>query len=424
MTTDPTGLWNRRQILLENDPNYPDHPLVGFNKDWIAVTLDFTGNSNFTRLYVFDKASLYASNSPTPTVFVASGGCICPVRTYDNTLTNLYLIQDYNGDTNSMGYLRVLEINGPTNSPALSVLSKFPSTSQTWTNTYRNPLADNLAPQKDITNRIHTLDSRIPSALYRNGYIWCVQTVFLPASNATRCSVQWWKIRPNEIVAQRGLIDDPGGTNFYAYPSIAVNRFNDVLIGYSRFSANQYASANYSFRAFYDPPCTLRTDRVLKAGEGPYLSTSGFSGLNRWGDYSATVVDPVNDADLWTIQEYAATNVGTGLEEGDGRWGTWWGKIKVELPANDAFNAAQTISGSQGSTTGAPPNKPANPTMRAMPAARRSGSTGPPPTPCRHALTPWAVLSIPCWLSTLGAASRTLRWWPATTIPAVIPGAS
>ncbi|HXI52317.1 MAG TPA: hypothetical protein VNH84_12450 [Candidatus Saccharimonadales bacterium] len=74
MTTDPTGLWIRRQILLENDPNHPDHPVVGFNKDWIAVAFYFTGSSNFMRIYVFDKANLYASNSPTPTVFVPSGG--------------------------------------------------------------------------------------------------------------------------------------------------------------------------------------------------------------------------------------------------------------------------------------------------------------------------------------------------------------
>jgi len=39
---------------------------------------------------------------------------------------------------------------------------------------------------------------------------------------------------------------DASGATFYAYPSIAVERDSDVLIGYSRFSASQYASANYS----------------------------------------------------------------------------------------------------------------------------------------------------------------------------------
>jgi len=40
------------------------------------------------------------------------------------------------------------------------------------------------------------------------------------------------------------------------------------------------------------------------------------TGENRWGDYSATVVDPLNESDMWTIQEYAGAN---------NMWQTWWG---------------------------------------------------------------------------------------------------
>jgi len=68
----------------------------------------------------------------------------------------------------------------------------------------------------------------------------------------------------------------------------------------------------------------MRSDVLLKAGEAIYFET--FSGTeNRWGDYSNTVVDPVNDLDMWTIQEYASSpNVPI---SGDNRWSTWWGKI-------------------------------------------------------------------------------------------------
>src|SRR5206468_12969140 len=52
-----------------------------------------------------------------------------------------------------------------------------------------------------------------------------------------------------------------------------------------------------------------------------YFKTFGGT-ENRWGDYSNTSVDPTNDTDLWTIQEYAATPSG-----GFDRWGTWWGKV-------------------------------------------------------------------------------------------------
>jgi hypothetical protein len=96
-----------------------------------------------------------------------------------------------------------------------------------------------------------------------------------------------------------------------------VNRENDALIGYSQFSAAQYASAGFSMRMGTDASGTLRAGTVLKAGEAPYFKDLG-TGDNRWGDFSSTVVDPLDDLSLWTLQEYAATN---------NNWGTWWGEV-------------------------------------------------------------------------------------------------
>src|SRR5437867_769099 len=95
-------------------------------------------------------------------------------------------------------------------------------------------------------------------------------------------------------VTQFGRIEDTTGTNYYAFPSIAVNRFNDVLIGFSRYSSNQYVSANYAFRAFNDPMNTMQTERSFKNGEDSYWKRDSGS-RNRWGDYSATSVDPLDD---------------------------------------------------------------------------------------------------------------------------------
>ena len=45
---------------------------------------------------------------------------------------------------------------------------------------------------------------------------------------------------------------------------------------------------------------------------------------NRWGDFSATVVDPADDVTFWTLQEYAQI---PDPVTGTSRWGTWWGKF-------------------------------------------------------------------------------------------------
>jgi hypothetical protein len=67
----------------------------------------------------------------------------------------------------------------------------------------------------------------------------------------------------------------------------------------------------------------MQSVSLLKAGEAWYYKDFG-TGSNRWGDYSATCVDPTDDATLWTIQEYAKTPSST--------WGTWWGRLD-SLPA-------------------------------------------------------------------------------------------
>ena len=66
----------------------------------------------------------------------------------------------------------------------------------------------------------------------------------------------------------------------------------------------------------------MRAGIVLKAGEAPYFKDLG-TGDNRWGDFSSTVVDPLDDLSLWTLQEYAATN---------NNWGTWWGEVSMGGP--------------------------------------------------------------------------------------------
>ena len=142
------------------------------------------------------------------------------------------------------------------------------------------------------------------NVIYRNGSLWCAHNAWLPATAADHEAVQWYQFDSGGSIKQFGRIEDPSGFVSYAYSSIAVNRNNDALLGFSRFSTNQFASANYAYRSCDDPPNMFRTDLVFKDGEAPYAQ--GFF-ANRWGDYSSTVDDPVNDLDMWTIQEYAAS---------------------------------------------------------------------------------------------------------------------
>ncbi|MEO7676710.1 MAG: hypothetical protein ABIV39_08115, partial [Verrucomicrobiota bacterium] len=232
--------------------------------------------------------------------------------------------------------LRMSTISGAIGAEVLTKGVSFP-TASSWD---FGGFGDFL-PQLAIPAKIDGGDSRIQNVVYRNGKLWATHTVFLPSAAPTRTAAQWWQINTNGSVQQVGRIDGGVSNTFFAYPSIAVNKNNDVLIGYSRFSAAQYPSANYSFRFSSDPASTFRDDRVYKAGVGPYYKTFGGAD-NRWGDYSGTVVDPINDTGFWTIQEYAAAASGAPSVDGSGRWGTWWGRIDV--PINVVINSTSLIS--------------------------------------------------------------------------------
>jgi len=322
-TSDPTGGWNLYKVNVDaNGASWADYPTLGFNGDWIVVQTNvFTVSQGAwvaSNIYAFDKADLYAGGAGQYTVFHdPTGFTDYPAVTHDSTLPIEYLVRNWNAQE---GTLRVSTITGSVGAEVLTTGVAFPKAGNSW----QDSAAENFAPQLGSTARIDTDDDRIENCVYRNGSLWAAQTVYFPATGTpTRSSAQWWQINTAGgsvgVVQQLGKRDDPSGQYDYAYPTLDVNANNDMMIGYSRFGASQYASANYSFRRDTDPPNTLEADTVFKASEAPYFKDFG-TGDNRWGDYSNVAVDPINDIDLWTIQEYAGTG---------NTWGTWWGTIAL-----------------------------------------------------------------------------------------------
>jgi len=353
-TDDPTGNWNLYRVRVDSAGRETiDYPCVGFSKDWIvvqfghyALTAGSFGTLFGSRVYVFNKTNLYAHGAGLFTKFdVPNIGYVqIPATSYDDQLATMYLLGTLGvGAGGTQNSLRLYTVTGPvgaevfTSGPLITVTNA-------WDETAPGGFNAEFLPQLGGVRGFRALDSEVQGLVYRNGSLWASHFVFLPpGGSATRAAVQWWQLSPQGAVLQRGLIDDPTGTNHHAFPSLSVNRFNDVLIGYNRFSRTQYVSANYAFRAANDPPNTLRRDTVLKAGEAPYVRPDPFN-HNRWGDFSASVVDPLNDTDLWTIQEYAGTPV-----TNQSRWGTWWGRI-VPPNLNLGITDATVTEGDSGSS--------------------------------------------------------------------------
>jgi hypothetical protein len=325
-SANPLGDWVFGRIGVEGEEAlngvWLDYPSVGFTDDKITVCLNlFTTDGNAFRgvaIFVVDKNAFL--NDPHDFVFdqfVTSdqGATLCPAITGDAGITDQYLVSNWTGNSNGKGFLALFRITGSvaTDNTSFGRVG-FLEVDQTW-----SFQAGNFAPQQGSAVRIHTGDARMQWVVHRHGRLYLAHTVFLPLGAPTRSAVQWAEVSLDGTpsISDHGLIEDPQGGRFFAHPSLAVNDQGDVLIGMSAFSASTFASGAFAFRPSGG---TFALPVAYAPGLNQYDLTFGAS-RNRWGDYSATHVDPVNGRDFWTIQEYA--------DAVENRWRTRWARIAV-----------------------------------------------------------------------------------------------
>jgi hypothetical protein len=89
-----------------------------------------------------------------------------------------------------------------------------------------------------------------------------------------------------------------GERTSYIQTTLAVNRNQDVLVGFQDTNERMFISPRLAFRRAGDPAGTLR--EIVRLGEGRG-ATEGVT----WGEYIGSVVDDDDLLDLWTIQSVA-----------------------------------------------------------------------------------------------------------------------
>lgn len=363
-TSDPTGSWSFYSFIADPDGLlWADFPGFGVNSTWIAITNNMFPNAGGllqgSKMWVIDKATALAGGPITVTVFPLGfdlvfirGLALQPAVTFDADEPTLYIVDISNFVVSGFPLARLSQITGTGPAPVWSVVPSpngagvffvpFPYDPVPFQTLGAEQLgvpstcdggASDGQPCLYIADcpgggcrRITTADARVLSlSVFRNGHLWYVNHGGLPAVGVPdRLAVFWNQLDPDKLatdspVVQFGALDGGPGV-YHFFPSIAVNKNDDVCIGFSRSDADSFIDAVETTRLGSDPPGTTRPIGVIKAGEDSYevVISSG----NRWGDFSATVVDPSDDLSFWTIQEFAAQNVGGGPD--GSRWGTWW----------------------------------------------------------------------------------------------------
>ncbi len=336
-TSNPTGGWWMYKVLVDaTGVDWLDYPQVGFNGKWITVAGNMFSVASNTyhgaKVFVFNKANVVAGISAPYTSFLRSTSyTICPAITYDVAEQNMFMVESWDGTAAAGGQMELWKIAGNVGTETMTSVG-FPASAgfrwQAQSNAVSGAGGADFVPQLGTASLIQANDDRVTQMIQMNNKLWWAHPVFLPFStttNPTRVSIQWWQTDTLGVPAQIGLIDDPSATNnnFYTFPTLAVNRSDDALIGFSVTSKLLHPSAGYALHMHTDPIDSMRPTWIYRHGLNTYFKNFGGS-RDRWGDYSATVLDPLNSTDFWTIQECSNNPANT--------WDTWWAYIKVCVP--------------------------------------------------------------------------------------------
>jgi hypothetical protein len=356
---DPSvGSWSF--FTFPADPmnvDWADFPDIGCSVNWVALTVDMYSISSDT----YSGAAMWAIERPIPLsgpavahVFPAefdkvdglSGISLRPCLTFDE-IDTLYIVDSsgYIDDDTEVAMLRLSRLTGPIDGPVWSVQ---PSGNGQSDGLFTVPESNDFdyeppdASQLGTSARIETNYGDMLDAVFRNGHVWCTHAGGFPDSAPwwlSRCAAFWYELDPSQMpepILQAGVID--GGTDVHHYyPSLAVDAFDNMCIGFTRSHSGIYAQGAFAGRLSAMAPGTVGPVQVLKLGVAPYIKSFGNSGI-RWGDYSATVIDPVTDT-FWVLQEYAETPSGPTT-----RWGTWWGEVDLDTAQVGVEDADPTLS--------------------------------------------------------------------------------
>lgn len=300
-----------------------DQPRIGFNTNWIAATVDSYDSNDDSALYVWPKYDAECSADLTTSLFTFAAlntqlgrslSRSCVAETYftggqDLDGSTLYLLTPNDMTSNGMVSLTadsicISSITGTSEAPIYTPDISCPvEANNIWATYLPNGLSQPLTSQKiDVPLDI----DRFTSCVVRNYGIWAAQQIGLPAASPASVAVQWWNVGVDGLLGNVYQFQQIGAgsdslTDNAIFPSIGVNYYSDLLIGFTQVSSNIAASSAYMYKDQHD--LTQNSIYTYSPGSAPYVAAA--SPQNRLGDYSHSTDDPGDDFTLWTTEGFS-----------------------------------------------------------------------------------------------------------------------
>jgi len=318
LTSDPTGAW--KGFLLQADPdngNFADFPTLGVDSTGVYLSGDMYHGEDSPMgagLYSFPKADLIAA---TPSIarrtwhgvmdYGLRGQVLQPANCFDGTSSGAIVsVTDIGNDSDPHSNLVSFAVlNAGSDTATLTTSTMIPTLPWEVPDSAYLP-APSFAPiQPDGTDTLQANEARLSAKVYTvNGVLYAVHNTLFNG----RVVIRWYRVRASDrTLLESGTISDPNLDLFF--PSIAANAAGVVVIGFNGCGLSTFISCYAMAGQTINGVTTFGNRILLQASATSYhdlYEEVGLADTSRWGDYSATSVDP-NDANrFWTIQMYAS----------------------------------------------------------------------------------------------------------------------
>ena len=325
-TISGSTVWTFFFVTTDPGSNFCDYPSLGIDVNALYFGCNmFSSAGAFvgTNGYVVRKSSVLGAGPAVVTSFpnLAAGTGAGPytprgVDNFDPAATEGYFV---GVDNAAFSTLVVRRVSNPGGTPTISgnISVTVPTT------VYPSPV-EHAGNTGGANGRLDSLDDRLFAAMIRNGRLWTahnlrVSTTGVASTTATaRKAARWYELQnltTTPTLVQSGTVYDNAATLAaalqYWIPSVTVTGQGHAVIGFSQAGTPLGATPAYAGRLAGDtlgtmagPPTVAAVQYGLTSANYNPPSDPGGAAGRRWGDYSFTVVDPLDDMTIWTIQEY------------------------------------------------------------------------------------------------------------------------
>ncbi len=379
-TPDPTGAYYAYEFV-NPDSNFHDYPHYGVWPDGYYMT-DNLFNAAGTAfvgagVFAFDRVKMLAGDPTAGFVYKLEPfdgtnniggqlpthaiGLIPPPAGLPNRIMQ-FLADEY-GD--AIDGIRTWEFVPNYATPASSTFTQKTDVALAAFDArgYTDGTIRNYNEQSGTTNGLDAINDRLMFRLsYRNLGSYATPTNSWTGNFTVNVSgvapttvpstyqsaIRWFELRSSDNTSTMTVRDQgtqnaaPGngstGVNNWM-GSIAQDSQGNIALGFTQSSSTTFPSIVVAGRTNAAPSGTLNE------GEATFFASTGSqtSGGNRWGDYSAMSIDPVDDCTFWYTQEYYATT-------STGSWQTRIGKFAFPscTPPQRGFLAASITNCASG----------------------------------------------------------------------------